>query len=601
MEAPIWVHPLAFGATLGLRKPFMATTPSFAFLPRKVATRQPRPKHSSSSNISQRNETAPNQDANTSSCQAQYVSTSSRHVDAEAGPSARSEPKTGPALYLSDEECAAIVQLGLSDYAIWSDPDLRRTLDWQQGSSAGVAHEGDGYINTSVFLQSKSCVSAPALIPETQILRVVRAHFSEQLDIRLALSEPRKSDWLSKSTVAKPAVERLGAYEVRRRDWHTWIDHTFPQYSHLYWKERTLYLENIPIRFRTITTIALFVQALLDSSPNPSTPPSLSRIQAISLPPHHQDKAGEPPKCKGFAFLTLLSMADVEFLLERWPWDHMEIQQSLHSHAEHDTSVEVQDAVRFGFRCLSQIRWDELKSEYTSYKQRLLDEIMSSQSTLPPHSSDMAVEMPNMHQDSSTRQLETQTAKDIKDMALEPDAARRPTFSDPFPYNCLLFARNLHPETNKTTLRTLFSVAFGDQPNVNNTPIDYVDFNKGMDSCYLRLAGSKHSEMLIAHFHAHPIVQTHGLDTKGSPVSESAKAIRLELVQGKPEVIYWEKVPEKVRRTAVQKTLAATEENAGEDSGAPGNGDTTVGDRARNGADDETAMDGRKRKRRRRG
>ena len=61
-----------------------------------------------------------------------------------------------------------------------------------------------------------------------------------------------------------------------------------------------------------------------------------------------------------------------------------------------------------------------------------------------------------------------------------PWAARRerPEF---YPPDCLVFVRNLHPDTNKTTLKVLFSQAFpsGDR---EKGLIDYVDFTKGLDT-----------------------------------------------------------------------------------------------------------------------
>lgn len=59
------------------------------------------------------------------------------------------------------------------------------------------------------------------------------------------------------------------------------------------------------------------------------------------------------------------------------------------------------------------------------------------------------------------------------------------TLASPYPLGCLLFVRNVHPETNKTTLKTLFSsglTAGGAEGGVLPEGIDYVDFNKGMDS-----------------------------------------------------------------------------------------------------------------------
>jgi len=86
--------------------------------------------------------------------------------------------------------------------------------------------------------------------------------------------------------------------------------------------------------------------------------------------------------------------------------------------------------------------------------------------------------------------------------------------------------------------------------------LDYVDFNKGMDSCYLRLASPRHTSILTDHFTSHPTAQTRGLDDMGTSPVDTHAALVIEIVQGKKEELYWEKVPEKVRRQAVQKAIS---------------------------------------------
>ena len=57
------------------------------------------------------------------------------------------------------------------------------------------------------------------------------------------------------------------------------------------------------------------------------------------------------------------------------------------------------------------------------------------------------------------------------------------------------------------------------------------------------------------HYSTHRVRQVDGLDKSGSPGASSG-AIEVELVQGKREEMYWEKVPEKVRRQALEKAAA---------------------------------------------
>jgi hypothetical protein len=66
-----------------------------------------------------------------------------------------------------------------------------------------------------------------------------------------------------------------------------------------------------------------------------------------------------------------------------------------------------------------------------------------------------------------------------------------------------------------------------------------------------------HARLLVDYFDVQAIAQASGLDV-GMRQDESGKseAISVELVQGKKEEVYWEKVPEKVRKQAVLKALA---------------------------------------------
>lgn len=73
--------------------------------------------------------------------------------------------------------------------------------------------------------------------------------------------------------------------------------------------------------------------------------------------------------------------------------------------------------------------------------------------------------------------------------------------------------------------------------------------------CYLRLSTPASAAFLSLHFSDHPTVQSHGLDEAGS--QGDSKGIEVEVVRGKREAVYWEKVPEKVRRGAVAKAIGS--------------------------------------------
>lgn len=72
--------------------------------------------------------------------------------------------------------------------------------------------------------------------------------------------------------------------------------------------------------------------------------------------------------------------------------------------------------------------------------------------------------------------------------------------------------------------------------------------------CYLRLAGPRYTQRLIDYFVENPRVQAEGLDSLGSG-DGNGKPITVEAITGDREGLYWGKVPEKVRRQAVEKAV----------------------------------------------
>jgi hypothetical protein len=229
--------------------------------------------------------------------------------------------------------------------------------------------------------------------------------------------------------------------------------------------------ENIPAQFRTISGIARFALALL--SEKPIADPQQTRIQAISLPAHHQDKPGDQPTCKGFAIIVLASKDDAENLQTEWPWSRTALKESKIDTASR--SAEFQEAAKFGFRTLSKVRWEELREEYLAFRSRLVEEINASEDAGP------MVAVPSVPQ---LAPQQDQYAPLSKDPPIEPNYSTV-NLASPYPTNSLIFVRNIHPETNKTTLHKFFATAYQeslDSGEIQNDGLDYIDFSKGMDS-----------------------------------------------------------------------------------------------------------------------
>ncbi|EIN11043.1 hypothetical protein PUNSTDRAFT_112817 [Punctularia strigosozonata HHB-11173 SS5] len=463
-----------------------------------------------------------------------------------------------------EPEYASLISMSLSDHALWLNGDLRQSIE---SSSERFVPLSRIVRLSPVFSGLRDAIS------EVELLKSIRAHLNDQCEVRMVVAAPSKANWYTPDASRVKVVG--GGFEIRRKAWareETLVAH----YAGDYWDARTVYIENCPSRHRTLPGIYGMVVDLLASNcarENLSSK-NASRIQSITLPPHHLDKPGDPPKCKGFALVTLSSAEDAEFILAAWPWDPTSAR-----HKENPVPSIVQECVKFGFRCLSKREWSKRQDEYLAYRQKLLHEIVAADAE---QTGPRSVPPPSVSESTVTES----PAIPPPSTAAEPSPASTQPWS-PYPLDCLVFVRRVHPQTNKTTLRTLFSVAFklrAQPPSAAPSDgIDYVDFTKGLDTCYLRLASAKHAQRLVDYFKSHPTVQQDGLDAGSEQDIAGDGTIVLELVQGRKEQLYWEKVPEKVRKQAVEKAIT--------DSPAPD----------RNGEMEVQEGDGRRRKRRRRG
>ncbi|KAG5641510.1 hypothetical protein DXG03_004839 [Asterophora parasitica] len=375
----------------------------------------------------------------------------------------------------SNEDYAILISLALSDYALWQDPELRRKNEWSSDTSSSA--DVEGYFPLS-YLLKHSKLLAPLNLENSQmpIAKAVRSSDgADVLEIRLLVSDPSPSTWFGGPNDTRD----LGSYEIRRKDWEESLTRASRDYSRADWDKRTIYMENIPVQYRSTPTIARFILVLL--AERPSSNARLTRIQSIIFPPHHQDKPGDHPTCKGFALIVLQHELDVDFLLNHWPWDR---RQDAHSHLNRP---EEQDASKFGLRTLSKLLWDKRKEEYLAYRGRLVDEINAHEDA------ESAMHVPSTSK--STSQQETLVALPAPSEVFEPEQSNATTIysSSPYPFNSLVFVRNIHPETNKTTLRKFFATAFRSSitgGDLQGDGLDYVDFNKGMDSVYYSLLSS---------------------------------------------------------------------------------------------------------------
>ena len=203
-----------------------------------------------------------------------------------------------------------------------------------------------------------------------------------------------------------------------------------------------------------------------------------------------------------------------------WPWDHstdvMDSDRPMEtgiksavanpkgkgkdiSLPDEDMSPLYLGAAKFGLRILAKARWEELRAEYLLYRQELVDEINMSQNEgeVRVYNDGRKEYMGETHdqeeQEDPRHQIQVQKRAPIQSRSTKSSAIVANDSVDTagihpnstYPSGCLVFVRNVHPETNKTTLRSLFLRARGPTEIVvgkkDDDGLDYLDYTKGMD------------------------------------------------------------------------------------------------------------------------
>lgn len=255
--------------------------------------------------------------------------------------------------------------------------------------------------------------------------------------------------------------------------------------------------ENIPVQYRSLPGTLKLIKRILAHAPSPSS--CHPRIQSIVFPRHYRDQPTSLPVCKGFAFVTLTFLQDVNYILGKWAWETL--QTKTESEATENRSQVLEDAAKFGFRSTSKENWDSLKAKYLLFRQQLVEEINDGQekekasrrhleASLPP-TPVLSAHISSSHDRKEKNSIE---GKDVHIPAYTVTAKPPPIHTNSlYPSGCLVFVRHLHPETNKTTLRALFAHAWSTDAGAPSSSksadgIDYLDYMKGMDSVRFNLS-----------------------------------------------------------------------------------------------------------------
>ena len=204
---------------------------SFTFVPRKVQAKNAKTQGSSSTTrISASRGTAGS--ANTPTLKA-----SSSVKGKEKATENTSKP------LFTEQDYVSLISMALSDYALWSDSDLRRIVEQhpEQCKSCFIFYLPDNtnlivilqVIPLSQLLRHSPVLSLAGLGPteETNIGKAIRSHANDILDVRILVSDP--------SWGRSKREEHSGLYEIRRRDWEIMRMQALTRND---WEARTIYM-----------------------------------------------------------------------------------------------------------------------------------------------------------------------------------------------------------------------------------------------------------------------------------------------------------------------------------------------------------------------
>ena len=85
--------------------------------------------------------------------------------------------------------------------------------------------------------------SSAAELSETEVVKALRSHASETLEVRILGSASSSSVWYGTGKTSR--IKDVGGYEVRRKDWETLLEHPLRQLRRVQWDERTVYMVSI--------------------------------------------------------------------------------------------------------------------------------------------------------------------------------------------------------------------------------------------------------------------------------------------------------------------------------------------------------------------
>ncbi|KAL1921079.1 uncharacterized protein VTP21DRAFT_11714 [Calcarisporiella thermophila] len=207
-------------------------------------------------------------------------------------------------------------------------------------------------------------------------------------------------------------------------------------------------------------------------------------------------------KFSGFCFVEFENESDIERAISEF---RPKSQDGDGGDSDEDNSKELRKEENLALRIIPKAKWLELKDEYLKY----LGERQRMQ-----HKVQRQIEL--------RREACTQASL---------QSAPSEEMSDDYPKGIILLAQHVNADTKKDILKKLFG-KYGD--------IEYVDYTRKNDFCYLRMKSSEESEKLAKHFRDRRLMQKYFDDISLTEADNSNRApITVRILSGQEEAQYW--------------------------------------------------------------
>ncbi|GAA5982846.1 hypothetical protein JCM10908_006808 [Rhodotorula pacifica] len=129
-----------------------------------------------------------------------------------------------------------------------------------------------------------------------------------------------------------------------------------------------------------------------------------------------------------------------------------------------------------------------------------------------------------------------------------------------YPEGCVLWIRNVHENSTRTTLKALFGALLDQLQEGSGKGVEFVDYEKGLDTCHLRFSAPALARVMHEHLSSSPslhlsqTILTPSASLSPSSLAAATTASRRPLIStmlsGEEERRYWANVPEATRRVA---------------------------------------------------